>query len=249
MTEFLSTHEPATGALITELPIGDAAREVAIARAASIGWAMTPLAERIATLQRFAGIVRERAEAFATLIARETGKPLWEAKTEVDTVVAKVAISITAQAERAGERVTDQPGGGCMALRHRPHGVLAVLGPYNFPAHLPNGHIVPALLAGNAVVFKPSEKTPATAAFLVDCYHAAGVPEGAVRLLIGRPDGDVHWRGMTISTGCSSPDRRGPASRSTASSPSGPKRSRRWRWAATTRLSSGTIPIWTPPPR
>ena len=188
MTEFLSTHEPATGALITELPIGDAAREVAIARAASIGWAMTPLAERIATLQRFAGIVRERAEAFATLIARETGKPLWEAKTEVDTVVAKVAISITAQAERAGERVTDQPGGGCMALRHRPHGVLAVLGPYNFPAHLPNGHIVPALLAGNAVVFKPSEKTPATAAFLVDCYHAAGVPEGAVRLLIGGPD-------------------------------------------------------------
>ena len=88
----------------------------------------------------------------------------------------------------AGERVTDQPGGGCMALRHRPHGVLAVLGPYNFPAHLPNGHIVPALLAGNAVVFKPSEKTPATAAFLVDCYHAAGVPEGAVRLLIGGPD-------------------------------------------------------------
>ena len=168
MPAFLSTHEPATGALITELPIGDAAREVAIARAASIGWAMTPLAERIATLQRFAGIVRERAEAFATLIARETGKPLWEAKTEVDTVVAKVAISITAQAERAGERVTDQPGGGCMALRHRPHGVLAVL--------------------GNAVVFKPSEKTPATAAFLVDCYHAAGVPEGAVRLLIGGPD-------------------------------------------------------------
>ena len=71
MTEFLSTHEPATGALITELPIGDAAREVAIARAASIGWAMTPLAERIATLQRFAGIVRERAEAFARALLGE----------------------------------------------------------------------------------------------------------------------------------------------------------------------------------
>ena len=66
--------------------------------------------------------------------------------------------------------------------------MLAVLGPYNFPAHLPNGHIVPALLAGNAVVFKPSEKTPATGAFLLECYHAAGVPEGAVRLLIGGPD-------------------------------------------------------------
>jgi succinylglutamic semialdehyde dehydrogenase len=77
--------------------------------------------------------------------------------------------------------------GSRMALRHKPHGVLAVLGPYNFPAHLPNGHIVPALLAGNAVVFKPSEKTPATGAFLVDCYRAAGVPEQCIRVLIGGP--------------------------------------------------------------
>ena len=74
-----------------------------------------------------------------------------------------------------------------VALRHKPHGVLAVLGPYNFPAHLPNGHIVPALIAGNAVVFKPSEKTPATGRFLVECLHAAGVPEGCVRLLVGGP--------------------------------------------------------------
>jgi len=188
MTEFLSTFEPATGALIAELPIGDAHAEVAAARAAWPGWAATPLAERVETLRRFADIVRDRADAFADLIARETGKPLWEAKTEVDTVIAKVAISITAQAERAGERASEQPGGGRMALRHRPHGVLAVLGPYNFPAHLPNGHIVPALLAGNAVVFKPSEKTPATGAFLIGCYHAAGVPGGVVRLLIGGPD-------------------------------------------------------------
>jgi succinylglutamic semialdehyde dehydrogenase len=188
MSAFLSTYEPATDTLIAELPIGDAATEVAAARAAWVDWAVTPLAERIDTLRRFAAVVRGRADAFADLIARETGKPLWEAKTEVDTVIAKVAISITAQAERAGERFTDQPGGGRMALRHRPHGVLAVLGPYNFPAHLPNGHIVPALLAGNAVVFKPSEKTPATGAFLVECYHAAGVPEGVVRVLIGGPD-------------------------------------------------------------
>ena len=188
MTKFLSTYEPATGALIAELPVGDAHAEVAAARAAWGRWATTPLAERVETLRRFAEIVRARADTFADLIARETGKPLWEAKTEVDTVIAKVAISITAQSERAGERASEQPGGGRMALRHRPHGVLAVLGPYNFPAHLPNGHIVPALLAGNAVVFKPSEKTPATGAFLLECYHAAGVPEGAVRLLMGGPD-------------------------------------------------------------
>src|SRR3982751_4797467 len=75
-----------------------------------------------------------------------------------------------------------------VGVRHKPHGGLAVLGPYNFPAHLPNGHIVPALIAGNAVVFKPSEKTPATGAMLVQCFHEAGVPKGVVRLLIGGPD-------------------------------------------------------------
>src|SRR3546814_10952926 len=74
------------------------------------------------------------------------------------------------------------------AVRHKPHGALAVLGPYNFPAHLPNGHIVPALLAGNSVLFKPSEKTPATEAKLVDLFHSAGVPEEVLRLIVGGPD-------------------------------------------------------------
>jgi len=187
MAELVST-EPATGAPLWRGRIGDAAAEVAVARGAWADWAMRPLADRIAVLRRFAEVVRERADAFADTIARETGKPLWEARTEVDTVVAKVTISIAAQSERAGERDLPAPAGTRMALRHKPHGVLAVLGPYNFPAHLPNGHIVPALLAGNAVVFKPSEKTPASGAFLVDCYHAAGVPDACVRLLIGGAD-------------------------------------------------------------
>ena len=78
--------------------------------------------------------------------------------------------------------------GARQSVRHKPHGVMAVLGPYNFPAHLPNGHIVPALLAGNAVVFKPSEKTPAVGEMLVRLYHEAGVPEDAVRLVLGGPD-------------------------------------------------------------
>src|SRR3546814_18129310 len=73
------------------------------------------------------------------------------------------------------------------AVRHKPHGVLAVLGPYNFPAHLPNGHIIPALIAGNAVVFKPSEHTPAVGGMLVDLYREAGIPEGVVRVVQGGP--------------------------------------------------------------
>lgn len=187
MADEIISHEPATGAEVWRGPVGDAAAEVAAARGGWAAWAALPLTVRIETMRRFGNVVRQRHEAFADLIARETGKPLWEARTEVDTVIAKVDISVTAYAERTAQRRLESPMGSRMALRHKPHGVLAVLGPYNFPAHLPNGHIVPALLAGNAVVFKPSEKTPATGAFLVDCYRAAGVPEACVRVLIGGP--------------------------------------------------------------
>ncbi|MHA6722871.1 succinylglutamate-semialdehyde dehydrogenase [Sphingomonas sp. RS2018] len=180
--------EPATGEVLWRGVSSDVDAEVALARDSWAGWASQPVSYRIETLRRFANVVRQRAEAFADLIARETGKPLWEARTEVDTVVAKVDISVSALSERAGQRRSEAPMNTRMALRHKPHGVLAVLGPYNFPAHLPNGHIVPALLAGNAVLFKPSEKTPATGAFLVECYHAAGVPEGCVRLVLGGPE-------------------------------------------------------------
>ncbi|AGH51368.1 succinylglutamic semialdehyde dehydrogenase [Sphingomonas sp. MM-1] len=187
VTEIIST-EPATGAELWRGQIGDAAREVAIARDSWAAWAAQPLAVRVETLRRFANVVRGRLEAFADLIARETGKPLWEARTEVESVINKVDISITAYSDRTAQRRFEGALGAKSAVRHKPHGVLAVLGPFNFPAHLPNGHIVPALIAGNAVVFKPSEKTPASGAFLVECFHAAGVPEGAVRLLIGGPD-------------------------------------------------------------
>lgn len=183
----LISHEPATGAELWRGTIGDADAEVAIARASWAEWAAKPVTFRIETLRRYANVVRKHADAFADLIARETGKPLWEAKTEVESVVAKVDISVSAYSERTGQRRMESPMGSRMALRHKPHGVLAVLGPYNFPAHLPNGHIVPALIAGNAVVFKPSEKTPASGAFLIDCLHEAGVPEGCARVLIGGP--------------------------------------------------------------
>ena len=184
----LKSFDPATGELVWSGAPGDAAAEVAAARAAWPAWAAHSLAYRVEALRRFANVVRTHDEEFANLISRETGKPFWEAKTEVGAVVNKVEISVTAYPERTPQRKLEAALQNRVALRHKPHGVLAVLGPYNFPAHLPNGHIVPALIAGNAVVFKPSEKTPATGAFLVDCLHEAGVPAGAIRLLIGGPD-------------------------------------------------------------
>jgi len=185
--KLISTN-PATGEEVWSGETGDAAAEVAIARAAWPAWAAHSHSYRIETVRRFANVVRTKEAEFADLIARETGKPFWEAKTEVAAVVNKVQISIEAYAERTPQRRMEAALGNKIAVRHKPHGVLAVLGPYNFPAHLPNGHIVPALIAGNAVVFKPSEKTPATGAMLVSCFHEAGVPEGVLRLLIGGPE-------------------------------------------------------------
>jgi succinylglutamic semialdehyde dehydrogenase len=197
VTGKLVSTEPATGEEIWSGKVGDAAAEVAAARAAWPAWAAHSHAFRIEAVRRFANVVRKNEQKFAELIARETGKPLWEAKTEVAAVVNKVDISIDAYAERTPQRKMEAALGSKVAVRHKPHGVLAVLGPYNFPAHLPNGHIVPALIAGNAVVFKPSEKTPATGEFLVHCFHEAKIPQGVVRLLIGGPDQGRALAGQT----------------------------------------------------
>ena len=164
---------------------GEVDEAVALARSGFLAWASKPLTYRAETLRRFANGVRAGLDDFADLIARETGKPLWEATTEAEAVMRKVDISITSYAERTSQRRLEGAVGAKNAVRHKPHGVLAVLGPYNFPGHLPNGHIVPALLAGNTIVFKPSEKTPAVGEALVRLFHEAGVPEDALVCLQG----------------------------------------------------------------
>jgi succinylglutamic semialdehyde dehydrogenase len=179
------SEEPATGAIMWTGKTGDVDQEVSIARQSWAAWASLSFTARADALRRFATTTRQKGEEFSDKISRETGKPLWESRNEVESVINKVEISIKAYSDRTSQRVIESATNSRTALRHKPHGVMAVLGPYNFPAHLPNGHIVPALLAGNAVVFKPSEKTPATGEFLVKLLHASGIPTGVVRLLQG----------------------------------------------------------------
>ncbi len=189
MTEnILVSFEPASGEEVWRGMHGDVEAAVSAARRAWPAWAAQPLTNRIALLRAFANEVRRETEPLAELIAREAGKPLWEARGEIDAVVNKIDISVQAYAERTGKKKFDAGIGASAAVRHKPHGVMVVLGPYNFPMHLPNGHIVPALIAGNAVLFKPSEKTPAAGEALVACLHRAGVPEDVVQLVIGGPE-------------------------------------------------------------
>ena len=153
---------------------------IASARAAQPKWAATPLAERIEILERYAENLTADKENIAYAISRDMGKPLWEALTEVGAMSAKIGHSIRALAERAGNKQD-----GALSLTHRPHGVMAVFGPFNFPGHLPNGHIVPALLAGNTCVFKPSELTPFVASYMIDAFTKAGLPAGCLNVVQG----------------------------------------------------------------
>jgi succinylglutamic semialdehyde dehydrogenase len=181
------SYEPATGAELWRGKVSDVDEAVDRARRAWPSWAAQPLSTRMELVRRFANEVRKDSEKIATTIAREVGKPLWEATAEVESVVNQVEISIRAYAERTAQRKLDNALQGTMALRHKPHGVMAVLGPFSSPAELPNGHIVPALIAGNAVIFKPSEKAPATGEALVRCLNRAGIPASVVQLVIGGP--------------------------------------------------------------
>lgn len=141
---------------------------------------------RIAIAKRFADVVQGKKEELALLIARETGKPLWETRTEAAAVVGKVGLSIESLQTRRSESSFDAGGGTLAVTRFKPHGVCGVLGPFNFPAHLPNGHIVPALIAGNTVVFKPSEVTPAVGQWMVRQWQEAGLPSGVLNLVQGQ---------------------------------------------------------------
>ena len=185
--EGFAKHDPVSGERLWE---GAAATDaqvnaaVAAARTALPAWARWSFAERQALTERFREVLESHREPLARAIAQETGKPYWEASTEVGAMIGKVAISVRAYQERTGERSRDL-GEATAVLRHRPHGVMAVFGPYNFPGHLPNGHIVPSLLAGNTVVFKPSEQTPLTADLVMQCWQEAGLPDGVINLVQG----------------------------------------------------------------
>jgi succinylglutamic semialdehyde dehydrogenase len=168
--------------------VGHVDEAVRAAREPAVAWAETPLESRAAVLRRFAELVTERAGDLAALILRETGKTRAESAAEAGALAAKIAITIdgpgAARVTPWTFPVNDSRSGACT---FRPHGVMSVIGPFNFPMHLPNGQMAPALLAGNAVVFKPSERAAACGEALVQCWHDAGLPRGVVSLVHGGP--------------------------------------------------------------
>lgn len=152
-------------------------------------WSHSPLNERKDHLVKLKKVFQQRAEDMAKIIARETGKPLWEAKTEAAALANKIEVTLEHSLKLiAEEKISAALPGLDGVIRYRPRGVMAVIGPFNFPAHLPNGHIIPALVAGNTVVLKPSEKTPAVGQFYAECFNEASFPAGVFNLVQGQSE-------------------------------------------------------------
>ena len=186
------SHDPARpGTEIGRARVDPAAvgHAVRAARGAFPGWSALTMDERAERLRAWSAACARSVERIAGLITRETGKILPESRQEAQLLSDKVAVTLE---ERVRGRIADYDvaGTGTRSNRctWRPYGVMAVIGPFNFPAHLPNGHWVPALLAGNTVVFKPSEKAPATGALMAELMAEAGMPEGVFNLVQGRGD-------------------------------------------------------------
>ena len=187
--EAFVSHDPSTGDELwrgREASEDDVADAFKAARAAFKTWSRTTLDERTAVVERYRDLAAAKKGEIGELIARETGKPRWEAEGEAGALAAKVDISLAAYHARTGESRADT-GFGRAVLRHKPNGVMAGFGPYNFPGHLPNGHIVPALIAGDVVVFKPSELTPAVGEMMGALWLEAGAPAGVVNVVQGGP--------------------------------------------------------------
>ena len=182
---------PATGQAVwsgAAATLADVAAAVAAARSAQEAWAARPPEARIAILEACGRELQRGGGELAAAIGLETGKPRWEVREELASMVGKVAATIDAWRERHQDRLVPLPAaaaGDLAAVRYRPQGVLAVLGPFNFPGHIPHGQIVPALLAGNTVVFKPSEYTPLSGRRLVELWIRAGLPPGVLNLVQG----------------------------------------------------------------
>jgi len=195
--EALRSHNPARPAETVfdgrSASIAEVTRAVLAARTALPLWSDMRIDQRMGVLKRFQSIAASRVEEMTSLIVRETGKPVWDARAEAQLLGSKVDITIEEGPHAALNRVSgfDLSLGATKSGRcsFRPHGVMAVIGPFNFPAHLPNGHIIPALLMGNTVVLKPSDKTPAIGALLASMYiealRAEGAPTGVVNLVQG----------------------------------------------------------------
>lgn len=183
----LQSINPFTGEIIwtgKEASPSEIEAAVASSNEAFSNWRGTAYEERKALVKRFTELVTENAEKLTSLVSIESGKPTWEARVEVNALVTKFEASADAYETRCAEFGREVKGRQSKT-RFVPHGVMAVFGPFNFPLSMANGHIMPALLAGNTVIFKPSEQTTLCGLAVAQLWQDAGLPNGVLNCVSG----------------------------------------------------------------
>ncbi|MFM7704700.1 MAG: aldehyde dehydrogenase family protein [Rubrivivax sp.] len=184
----LTITNPATGQTLAELPADDAssvAAQAAAARAAQPAWAARPMAERLATVARFRAAVVAQLETLAATMTAETGKPIALSRNELNGLLPRLDFFLE-QAEGAvrDEHVFDS-GGMHEQISHAPLGVVANISAWNYPWFVGCNVIVPALLTGNAVLYKPSEYATLSGQHIARLLHESGVPQDVMVCLVG----------------------------------------------------------------
>ena len=186
---WLDVFEPASGEVFAHCPdssADDVEAAVAAAHAAAPAWAATPSEQRARLLQRLADLVEARLDAFAALESRDSGKPLSLARSlDIPRAVSNLRYFAAAIVPWSSESHAMELGAINYTLR-QPLGVVGCISPWNLPLYLFTWKIAPALAAGNAVVAKPSEITPCTAALLGELSIEAGFPPGVLNIVQGR---------------------------------------------------------------
>lgn len=196
MAEMLSIINPTTEQLIKEIPIDDSAAittKVKQARAAQPAWAATPLAERIAAVKKFRDLLIERADSLAATLTAETGKPITQAKNEILSTPQRIDFFIENVAQvLAPQQVYQEPwqavpGTGQLEeiITYDPLGVVANISAWNYPYFVGSNVFIPALLTGNALVYKPSEIAAMTGSAIATLLHEAGIPQDIFIPVIG----------------------------------------------------------------
>jgi len=149
-------------------------------------WRKLSFAERATYFRKYQEACKKRQDSIAEALAWEVGKPLWEAKTEAAALLSKVDVTLSDSLERIATKtiknVMPKIDGHTIS---KPLGPSFVIGPFNFPCHLANGQILSSLLAGNSVIFKPSEKTIYSAQLMMECWAEAGLPKGVINFVNG----------------------------------------------------------------
>ena len=185
--EFLTSTNPATNEVIWQGSIANedqVNKAVLAARQAFLKWKSLSFKQRLSYIETMRTVISDNQNLIAQTICAEMGKPLWEATTEVTSMINKVDIAVKAYHERTGKKQqTILPSK--LSIQHKPHGVIAIFSPFNFPAHMAHGQIVPALLAGNTLVLKPSELTPSVAALMLQLWEQSDLPKGVLNLVQG----------------------------------------------------------------